>query len=367
MSAIVPHRHALRGCERPCAWCGAEESSLDLRGALLTEVVALRAGESVRRVGAWVALPERVRALRVALSGDAIERGVVAPTAARMRAADTREGARELWRGAPFQRVRVDGVACLVANLGEVTPRGDSLARVVVIEVAGFVRDAGEGDLTVRVIADGSGCASRRAHVRVGDEAPARDGVTGCYVATEGEFALCARRLLAWVDDVTVALAARGRFEQGAGARLVTQRGRTETGHVSVGPFGITGAAWERVARAMGRGVAAEVELWDACDPDALGVTLALGTRARPAPGEACVWARDEDVTDVWRRAVERDAGGWLQAVVGRWEEPVTPRVVTAWERAQGVRGVSLDRASLATRPRAQGDWTLVRGETAFR
>ncbi len=367
MSAIVPHRHALRACERPCAWCGADESGPDLVGALLSENVVLRAGENVRGVGVWVALPERVRALRVALSGDAIEREIVAPTAARMRAADVRDGERELWRGAPLQRVRVGEEVCLVANFGEVTPRGESLARVAVIDVAGFVRGAGEGDLDVRVIADGGGCASRRARVRVSDAAPAPDGVTGCYVATEGDFAVCARRLLAWADDVTVALAARGRFERGAGVRLVTPRGRTETGRASVGLYGLGGAAWERVARAMGHGRAAAVELWDVCDPDALGVSLALGTRAQPAPGEACVWAREEGVTDAWRRAVERERGGWLQAVIGRWDEPVTPRVVTAWERAQGVRGVSLDRASLGTRPRAPGDWTLVRGETAFR
>ena len=362
MSAIVPHRHALRACERPCAWCGADESGPDLAGALLTENAALRAGENVRGVGVWVALPERVRALRVALSGDAIERGIVAPTAARMRAADVRDAERDLWRGAPFQRARVGETACLVANFGEVTPRGDSLARVAVIDVAGFVRDAGEGDLVARVIADGSGCASRRARVRVGGVAPVPDGVAGCYAATEGDFATCARRLLAWADDVTAALASRGRFEHGAGVRLVTPRGRTETGRVSVGPRGLGGAAWERVARAMGQGRAAAVELWDVCDPDALGVSLALGTRASVGPGAACVWARDADVTAAWRRAVERDLGGWLQAVIGRWDEPVTPRVVTAWERAQGVRGVSFDRASLATRLRAPGDWTLVRG-----
>jgi hypothetical protein len=326
-------------------------------GAALTRAVTLFTGDTMARVGMWLSLPEGVRAARVSVSGSALAAGLVAPTAVRVHAADASLDGAPSWRGAALSGAVLDGARALVA---EVRAPG----RVAVIEVAGLARAPGDGSLTLRVAADGGGCLTQSIAVRVEAARAAERDLAGTYVAFAAEAGAQAARVARWADRVAGALAEAGAWCGPLRARASGERGASIEGAVTVSARGVEGDAWRAALRGAASGRVSWVELWSACDPDAVGLSVALGTRARPSPCEMSAWARTDGALDeaLWG-AAEHGREGTLQAVVGRWRDPVTPRVVTAWERGRGVRRFSAEAPWLGRFVRAPGARAGLRGE----
>lgn len=357
-----PYARAV-ACSGPCAWCGSDGSHSRLSGAALSRDVTLVTGATLSRLGLWMALPDSVRALRVYVTGDAVESALVAPTALRIRAAE-RAGTESPWRGAALSGVTVDGARALVAEarVDALTKVGRS--RVAVLELAGLTRGEGEGSVTLRAVVDAGGCLTQSISVRVSSRVEERT-VAGAYVAFEAGFVEQAARVARWADAVVRAMVDADALCGAVTVRASGSSGADVEGAAAVSARGVEGEAWRGALRAMASGRASWVELWDPRDPEAAGLSVALGTRARPSPCEMSAWAETEaPIDEAWWSAAEAERADTLQALVGRWREPVTPRVLTAWERGRGVRGFAADAPWLSRYVRAPGERGRIRGAT---
>ncbi len=358
LADLVPPPYArASACAGPCAWCGSDGTHALTSGAALARDVTLVAGDTLSHIGMWLPLSEGVRALRVYVSGSALAHGLIAPTAVRLHAADASVDHAPAWRGASLSGATLDGARSLVTELRAPVTAGEGLARVGVLDVAGLALAAGMGELSLRVVADAGGCLAQSVTVRVEPARTRERAVTGAYVAFVADAVEQAARVARWVDAVVASGAMRGVVT----ARASAGRGATIEGACVASARGVDGAAWREALRRMASGRASWVELWSPCDPERAGVSVALGTRARPAPCEMSAWA-DDDLRDAWWRASEHDRDGTLQALVGRFEDPVTPRVLTPWERARGLRHFTADAPWLGRFVRAPADRARVRG-----
>jgi len=343
---LVPPPYARAvACAGPCARCGGDGSQPLLAGAALAREVTLTAGHAVARVGLWLSLPPGERALRLTVSGDAL--GLLALTAARAHDADVDRDGEAPWAGAALT-----GRDPLAAELRP-PPAG-----IVVVSLAGLARGPGEGTLSLRLAASRGGCLAWRVSVRV-RPAPA-GSFDAAYLALDGDDPA---RLLRWVDAAAAALARAGRWRGSVRARVETRDARFE-GPVRVDEVGVDGARWSLARAAVTRGEVTALSLWDPSAPEAAGVEVAPGSPCSPA--EASAWAAGDDVAlrDAWWRAAEVGAPDTLQALVGRLREPVSPRVVTAWERARGVRAVPCEARWLGRFARAPGERVYCRSRT---
>ncbi len=357
-----PYARAV-ACSGPCAWCGSDGSHALSAGAALSRDVTLSAGATLSRVGLWVSLPDDARALRVYVMGAALREGVVAPTALRIRAAETDSVSAPAWRGSSLAGVTVEGERALVAELRAPSGRSGRLPRVAVIELAGLARAAGEGELSLRVVADAGGCLTQSIAVRVDAAPPSERTVAGAYVAFIASAVEQTARVARWTDRVVGALVSAGALRGVATVRASGQRGAGVEGVAAVSEAGVDGAAWREALKGMAAGRASWVELWDPRDPESAGISVALGTRARPSPCEMSAWAVTDDAfDDAWWSAAEAEREGTLQAIVGRWREPVTPRVLTAWERGRGVERFAAESRWLSRYLRAPGARGRIRG-----
>lgn len=357
-----PYARAV-ACAGPCAWCGSDGAHGLVSGAALSRDVTLSPEGTLSRVGLWVSLPDAARALRVYVTGAALDAGIIAPTALRIRAAEPDATAALAWRGAALSRVALEGQRALVAELRAPSGRAERLSRVAVIELAGLVRAVGEADLSLRVVADAGGCLTQSITVRVDGARPTERTVAGTYVAFVASPVEQAARVARWADRVVGALVEAGALRGVATVRASGARGASVEGVAAVREAGVEGAAWREALRSMAAGRASWVELWDPRDPESAGISVALGTRARPSPCEMSAWAeRDDTLDDAWWRAAEPEREGTLQAIVGRWCEPVTPRVLTAWERSRGVERFAAESVWLSRYVRAPGARGRIRG-----
>lgn len=342
-------------------WCGSDGSHALLSGAALSRDVTLVTDSTLARVGLWIALPESVRALRVYVTGDAVESALVAPTALRLRSVE-RASAEAPWRGAALSGVTIDGARALVAEVRVDALSKAGRARVAVLELAGLTRGEGEGSVTLRAVLDAGGCLTQTIALRV-SPTPEERTVAGAYVAFEASFVEQAARVARWVDAVVGAMVGAGALSGVATVRASGAHGADVEGAALVSERGVEGDVWRGALRAMASGRASWVELWDPRDPEAAGLSVALGTRARPSPCEMSAWAEtDASVDEAWWSAAEPERVDTLQAIVGRWREPVTPRVITAWERGRGVRGFAAEAPWLSRYVRAPGERGRIRG-----
>lgn len=357
-----PYARAV-ACAGPCAWCGSDGAHALASGAALSRDVTLSLEATLSRVGLWVSLPDAVRALRVYVMGAALDDGIITPTALRIRAAEPDATVSSAWRGSSLSRVTFEGRRALVAELRAPSGRSERHSRVAVIELAGLVRAVGEADLSLRVVADMGGCLTQSITVRVDAAPPSERAVAGAYVAFVASPVEQAARVARWADRVVGALVEAGALRGVAAVRASGQRGAGVEGVAAVSEAGVEGVAWREALRGMAAGRASWVELWDPRDPESAGISVALGTRARPSPCEMSAWAAsDEALEDAWWCAAESERDGTLQAIVGRWREPVTPRVLTAWERSRGVERFAAESAWLSRYVRAPGERGRIRG-----
>ncbi len=338
-----PYARAI-ACAPSCPHCGADGSQPLLAGAALTRELSLPLDRPLARVGLWLSLPPGERALRVSATGDALS--LVALTAARVHDVDVaRVDDDTPWRGAPLS-----GRDPVVAELRP--PAGASL---VVVSLAGLAVRAGEGELLLRVTASRGGCLTVRLQLRVRPAAPV--AFDGAYLALA---AADPARLLRFIDAATAALVRHGLWRGAVRALVETSTQRLE-GPVRVNELGVDGARWTLARAALTRGEVTALTLWDPSAPERASLDVATA-----APAEASVWAADDvpALRAAWWRAVDPDAADTLQAVVGRFAEPVAPRVATSWERARGVRSLPCDAAWLGRFARAPGEKTRCRGRT---
>jgi hypothetical protein len=342
---LVPPPYARAdACASWCPHCGADGSQPALTGAALARDVALSLDRPLARVGLWLSLPPGERALRVSITGDALS--LVALTAVRLHDVDTARADDDApWRGAPLS-----GRDPLVAELRP--PPGASLA---VVSFAGVARALGEAELVVRVTASRGGCLSARLRLRVGP-AP-HTAFDGAYLALAAPEA---PRLLRWIDAASAALVRHGHWRGAVRALVETRAARIE-GAVRVHEVGLDGARWTLARAALTRGDVTAVTLWDPCAPERASLDVALDGGA---PCEASAWAVGDApaLRDAWWRAADATEPGTLQAVAGRFAEPVAPRVATSWERSRGVRSLPCDAAWLGRFARAPGEKTYCRG-----
>ncbi len=356
LTDLVPPPYARAvPCAGPCPWCGSDGSPTLAYGAALARRVALAPGETLSRVGLWITVPDGTRALRVWLSGDALDRSLVAPTAVRLRGVDPeRSGDDAVWSGAALTAVTHEGSRVLTA-----TVRVPSGARVAVLDVAGFARDGGDGELVIRVARDAGGCLAQRVPVVVG--ARREGGVTGAYVAFEADPTAQCARVARWCDAVVAAMVRAGSLHGVATVRAGLTGRDALAGAVTVSTGGVQGDVWTRALRSLAAGNVAWIELCDARDDESAGLSIAPGTRAQPAPCELSAWAPAVDEGALWNAATH-DAPGTLQALVGRWRDVVTPRVRTPWERERGAMGPVAERAVLGAVVRAPASRAALRG-----
>jgi hypothetical protein len=338
---LVPPPYArAAACAGPCARCGSDGSQGLLEGAALARDLTLTLGHPVARLGLWLSAPKGLRALRLTVTGDALR--LLSLTAARLHDANTDREGEALWEGAALR-----GSDPLVADLRV------PAAGVLVTSLAGVARAAGEGTLSLRLTAAGGGCLAWRVAVSVHPRATAALDVA--YLALDRADPA---RLLRTLDAVAAALVRAGRWRGAARAQVETATSRAE-GPVRVDDIGIDGARWALVRAALARGEVTALTLWDEAAPEHVGLEVAP---ASPCELSAFAAGDDPALRDAWWRALDAAAPGTAQALVGALAEPVSPRVVTGWERARGVRSLPCEPQWLARFARAPAARLFCRG-----
>lgn len=369
MFSLVPSRRTRAvPCAPPCPWCGEDGDHAVPAGAALAPSVALAVGGALARVGAWLAVGDDVRGLRVVVAGDALTRGLVAPTAVRLRAAHEVSGA---WRGAALAGARGADGRVLTAALTAL-PAGVRGERVWIVELAGLVLEPGEATLSLRLIAEPGGCLVHRVTLTV-DSCARGSPLAGTYVALDGDHPARAALVARWTDGALGAVREITGDPGTLGLRAIHGGGRVLEGRVEVGRHGLRGAVWTEVLRAVARGAVTEISLRHPLGDDVLGLAVAPGGRSQGGLAELCAWVgraalgagREGALMGAWEAVAGETTDALVQGIVGAWDDPVSPRVATPWEHARGVRDVAADREWLGRYVRAPGAWGWCRGRAA--
>lgn len=267
------------------------------RGAL-RDALTLRPGDPLSSVGLWCAITEGEHAVSLAVRGDAITEGVVAPIGAKARRATERRARDDVWSGAGLRWVDgwMRGVALPVAV------KGEGLARVCVAELTGVAGREGRGSLTLALTVDGEEVLSRAVSLTVTRATERwwclREGWTRPKGAS-------AERLSRRVDALAGVFATRG---VGSMELLAARRqGGTLRATVSVGDGGLRGEAWSRAVAWAARGELCSLGLEDRDG----GAVLRARWPVRGS-GEVVIAAsaRGERPREGW---VEADRPGWAE------------------------------------------------------
>lgn len=338
---VPPPSTRTKMCVGPCARCGAGGERPRLSGAVLAPAVRLSAGQPLAHLGLWLTIPADARSLRLSVLGDAL--GFITLTSARLHGADADRQEQAPWSAAPFTNQAKHGVWLRPPAHG-----------ITVLSLVGIAHAPGEGVLSFQLMASRGGCLFARVDVSVRTMEPT--GFDVAYLALDGANPT---RLLRWIDASAAALVRAGHWRTAVWMRAATVDSGFE-GAARVDAVGVDGACWSRVRAALTRGELTFLSLGDRAEPARAGIELVLG-----GPCEASVWARGDDraLRDAWWRAAAVGAPATLQALVGRLHEPVSPRVVTAWERARGVRSLPCEARWLERFVRAPGEKVYCRGQ----
>ncbi|MEZ4410278.1 MAG: hypothetical protein R3A52_27935 [Polyangiales bacterium] len=267
------------------------------RGAL-RDAPTLRPGDPLSSVGLWCALPEGEHAVSLAVRGDAITEGVVAPIGAKVRRATERSARDDLWSGAGLRWVDgwMRGVALPVAV------KGEGLARVCVAELTGVAGREGRGSLTLALTVDGEALVTRAVDLTVTRATERWWCLREGWTLPKGA---SAERLSRRVDALARVFARRG---VGSMELLAARRqGGALRATVAVEDGGVRGAAWSRALAWAARGELATLGV-----EDREGGAVLRARWPLRGSGELALAASVRG---------ERPAEGWVESAGPGWAE----------------------------------------------